>query len=99
MLTTLPVRTLDQSSATSPRRVSTVRLSSADCLRSAIASAVFEVVWTVYHASSFAPAKLLREWCIGLVVGLLITLGERVVLAAIARLQRAAKAQTLRTLA
>jgi hypothetical protein len=93
MLATLPVRALDYSSATSPRRAWMLRLSSADCLRAAIVSAIFELVWTLYHGSGFARGKLLREWCIGFLVGLGITLGERVLLEAMARRQPRAKSQ------
>lgn len=62
-----------------------LRVSKVDCLRSAVASAIFEIVWTTYHGSGFATGKLLREWCIGFTVGLLITLGERAVVMAAAR--------------
>jgi hypothetical protein len=54
-------------------------------VRAAIASAIFEVVWTLYHGSGVAVGKLLREWCIGFAVGLFITLGERAIVAMLAK--------------
>jgi hypothetical protein len=85
-------------SPTLPRSAARQRLSGSDCLRSAIAGVIFELVWTIYHGSGFAPGELLREWCVGFLVGLCITLGERVLLEALARGQHPAKSQTPRRL-
>ncbi len=93
MLTTLPASSADRSLALRLLVAATPRLWAGDYLRAAIVSSIFELVWTIYHGSGFAPGMLLREWCIGFLVGLCITLGERVLLEAIGREQPRANSQ------
>jgi hypothetical protein len=77
---------LSELSVASPARTGLpLCVSRVDCVRAAIASAIFEVVWTLYHASGFAVGKPLREWCIGFAIGLVITLGERAIVAMLAK--------------